>query len=489
MVGLVPNIYLLQYLEGTDQKEPELEEKAKEFMRIGYRRQAKYRHNNGAYSIWGDKGDKDGSSWLTAFVVKAFSQAAAFISIDEQVVQRSVNWLMEQQEEGGCFKKRGYVHSSYLKGGGSDSSLTPFIVTALVEAATSKEIKIKVNSKKLGDAVNCMMKSLNTSELYSSVVTANSMNLAVNKFKDTDMEVNTKINDPKIQEQLANLMSTLALAANTTTPGSKFWASAATPRTNYWWQRASSEEVEMTAYMVLSLVLRGEEEDALEAVKWLGRQRNSRGGFVSTQDTVVALQALSLYSQRVTRLPLDMKVTMTEADTQLGVFSLQPSNALVLQSQAVTKLPAALQVETKGSGCAMVQTVLRYNTPQATHNSGFGVRAQLEGGQLEVCGEYTGGQQQTGMVVVEVEMLTGWEAVDPESLANEVTSDIQRVERDKDDQDKVVLYFDSWPRQERCVQLRVKQVMKVTEAKPAVVTIYDYYKTEDKASVLYTAEK
>ena len=127
MVGLVPNIYLLQYLEGTGQKNAELEEKAKEYMRIGYRRQAKYNHPNGAYSIWGDKGDKDGSSWLTAFVVKSFSEAAEYIEVESGTLQRSVDWLMGGQMENGCFPKRGYVHSSYLKGGGRDSSLTPFI--------------------------------------------------------------------------------------------------------------------------------------------------------------------------------------------------------------------------------------------------------------------------------------------------------------------------------------------------------------------------
>ena len=127
MVGLVPNIYLLQYLEGTGQKNEELEEKAKEYMRIGYKRQAKYNHANGAYSIWGDKGDKDGSSWLTAFVVKSFSEAAQYIDVDRKSLQKSVDWLMRGQLENGCFTKRGYVYSSFLKGGGRDSSLTPFI--------------------------------------------------------------------------------------------------------------------------------------------------------------------------------------------------------------------------------------------------------------------------------------------------------------------------------------------------------------------------
>jgi hypothetical protein len=36
------------------QEEPELEKKAKEYMEIGYNRQQKYRHPDGAYSIWGE---------------------------------------------------------------------------------------------------------------------------------------------------------------------------------------------------------------------------------------------------------------------------------------------------------------------------------------------------------------------------------------------------------------------------------------------------
>ena len=127
MVGLVPNIYLLQYLEGTKQKEPELEKKALEFMEIGYRRQANYRHSNGAYSAFGEKGAAPGSSWLTAFVVKSFSQASQYIQVDLGNFQQSVDWLMGSQMEDGCFPKLGFVHSSYLKGGNSNSSLTPFI--------------------------------------------------------------------------------------------------------------------------------------------------------------------------------------------------------------------------------------------------------------------------------------------------------------------------------------------------------------------------
>ena len=201
MVGLVPNIYLLDYLRGVDKKMPEIERKAKSYMTIGYNRQQNYRHDNGAYSIWGGKGDKDGSSWLTAFVVKAFSEASKFISINAQLVQESVNWLLSNQMENGCFRKRGYVHSSYLKGGGSDDSLTAFILTAL-RTASSKLKEVEVDQKKLAQAYDCMMKNLNTSDIYSSIVVAHAANL-IKKRSD--------------KRTVDDLMASIENRANTTT--------------------------------------------------------------------------------------------------------------------------------------------------------------------------------------------------------------------------------------------------------------------------------
>merc|ERR1719462_853897 len=78
LVGLAPNIYLLQYLASNTQTsaDPKLTAKAKKYMEIGYSRQQKYRHSTGSYSIWGGDDVKKGSTWLTAFVVKVFAQAS-----------------------------------------------------------------------------------------------------------------------------------------------------------------------------------------------------------------------------------------------------------------------------------------------------------------------------------------------------------------------------------------------------------------------------
>ena len=56
----------------------------------------------------------------------------------------------------------------------------------------------------------------------------------------------------------------------------------------------------------------------------------------------------------------------------------------------------------------------------------------------------------------------------------------------------MVLYFDNWQKQQKCINLSLKQVevvfwsvqlcqeFPVGEAKPALVTIYDYYNTDDR---------
>ena len=210
-----------------------------------------------------------------------------------------------------------------------------------------------------------MMKSLNESDLYASVLTAHSASLLANKLEEGQLKRRL---DPKIDEEALHVLDNLIASANTSLPDSKFWEipRPETPCTWYWGCRASSESVEMTAYMIQSLVLRGRAGEAVDSVKWLSRQRNSRGGFVSTQDTVVALQALSMYSRNVTSTPVDLTVTVSNSSpvdgedvSRLGVFKMDETNKLLLRSQPVPALPSTLTIETKGSGCAMVQTVLR----------------------------------------------------------------------------------------------------------------------------------
>ena len=82
-----------------------------------------------------------------------------------------------------------------------------------------------------------------------------------------------------------------------------------------------------------------------------------------------------------------------------------------------------------------MQTVLRYNTPQVTANKGLSLRARAvtNTNRLEVCLAYTGARPNTGMVLVEVELITGWRAVSLERLTNQVEALVQRVDLEEED--------------------------------------------------------
>ena len=212
---------------------------------------------------------------------------------------------------------------------------------------------------------------------------------------------------------------------------------------------------------------------------------------MSTQDTVVALQALSLYSQRVSRLEQKLNIDVerkrsARIEEKLFSMELTEENSLLLRQERINSdLPVSLEVRGRGTSCALVQTLFRYNTPQVRANNGFRLRARpANTNMMKVCAAYTGTRDKTGMVVVEVELLTGWRVVSPERLTNEVEAQVQRVDMEEED-NMVILYFDEMTKQETCVTLEVEQVTNIKNRKEAMITVYDYYNRDEMATILY----
>merc|ERR1719259_1391089 len=102
-------------------------------------------------------------------------------------------------------------------------------------------------------------------------------------------------------------MDSILPQANSTIAGKLFWSTG---------KNNKARDVELTAYMVLNLVLKNMLSEALKAIRWLATQRNSRGGFVSTQDTMVALQAISEYSLKIGSEENDLKIDVNTGSVQ-----------------------------------------------------------------------------------------------------------------------------------------------------------------------------
>ncbi|CAI9533212.1 unnamed protein product, partial [Staurois parvus] len=152
-VLFAPNIFILQYLEKTHQLTAEIKSKAIKFLESGYQRQLTYKRDDGSYSAFG-KGDPEGNTWLSAFVVKSFSKGRPYIFIDESHLKQSFTWLQNIRKETGCFRNVGRLLNTAMQGGVKDDvSLSAYVTMALIEAGTSLEDPL------VRDAVSCLRKA------------------------------------------------------------------------------------------------------------------------------------------------------------------------------------------------------------------------------------------------------------------------------------------------------------------------------------------
>lgn len=101
-----------------------------------------------------------------------------------------------------------------------------------------------------------------------------------------------------------------------------------------------SSDVEITSYALQAMLRNGTAEDWLPVIKWLTKQRNSNGGFTSTQDTVVGLEALIRFAAKT---GLAARTGATEINyvcegigvDEKGTIMLIPESSLMLNTHEV----------------------------------------------------------------------------------------------------------------------------------------------------------
>ncbi|XP_064116356.1 LOW QUALITY PROTEIN: pregnancy zone protein-like [Macrobrachium nipponense] len=89
MLNFAPNIYVMQYLALSGQLTPSVEDQLLNYMKIGLPARATLQHYDGSFSAFGNS-DASGSTWLTAFVLKSFSQADSYITVGSRPIMSGV---------------------------------------------------------------------------------------------------------------------------------------------------------------------------------------------------------------------------------------------------------------------------------------------------------------------------------------------------------------------------------------------------------------
>ncbi|OCT71333.1 hypothetical protein XELAEV_18034311mg [Xenopus laevis] len=474
MVLFAPNIFILQYLEKTHQLSPEIQSKAKRFLESGLQRQLTYKRDDGSYSAFGQS-DKEGNTWLTAFVVKSFSKARPYIFIDESHLKHSFTWLKNNQHESGWFQSVGRLFNNAMKGGIDDeTSLSAYVTMALLEAGLS------VQDPMVEGALSWLRKAAkDVSSIYTQALLAYTFTLS---------------GDTELREMLLAKLDEKAVKSE----GQLHWERkpAAAPSDLPYWYQAPSAEVELTSYVLLTL-LSGLKKDlgkASEIVNWLSKQQNPYGGFSSTQDTVVALQALAKYAEATFTDKGDVTVTVSSKTGFHQQFHVDQNNRLLLQKSSLSDIPGDYSLSASGSGCVYVQSVLRYNIPPPRSDATFSVQVKtlpdkcpqdlLKFMTLGITVKYTGTREKSNMAVIECKMLSGFI---PSKGSIRDLEKSKAIKRSEIQTDMVTLYLDELGHEPLHLAFTVEQDIVVKNLKPATVKVYDYYETGEEAVAEYNS--
>ncbi|XP_034557112.1 alpha-2-macroglobulin-like isoform X3 [Notolabrus celidotus] len=456
MALLAPNIYILQYLRDTNQLTPATREKGANFLASGSQRQLNYKHSDGAYSAFGTG---LGHTWLSAFVMRSFHQARQFVFIDPSVTDGVVTWLKSKQQSNGSYTQQGKLFHNEMKGGVSDEvTITAYVTAAFLEMNPTVTDLV---SKSLSYLKQTHSDLSNT---YATALQAYVFSLA------RDMET---------RALLLTHLNNVALKQGDFI----HWSQTGT-------DSSSSLCVEISSYVLLSVLSVSPSAEELgfasSIVRWLTTQQNYYGGFSSTQDTVVALQALALYSTHVFSPEGSSAVTVQSPSSQLD-FTVSQENKLLYQEQLLKDVTGRYKVEVTGSMCASVQISHHFNTPPPTVDNTLSVEVDTKANcsvspnkfsmTLDIKCLYNGERNFSNMAILDVKMLSGF-VPHPESLKK--LKNEKFVERVEQKGDHVLVYIKELSKDEPIsYSLELTRKFPVKYLKAAVIKLYDYYQPSD----------
>ncbi|XP_055890837.1 CD109 antigen-like isoform X2 [Biomphalaria glabrata] len=497
MISTVPNIFGLKYIRGTSQGGMEdLAAKLTNNMKLGYQRQVEnYRHEDGSYSAWGDKfgNAESGSTWLTAFVIRSFAQASKFISVDNNVLETGIEFLKSCQDRTGKFIERGQVfHSDMQSGTGSGDGLTVYVLISMLEASQALGETGSLSFKNQIDlALNYIRRNQDPEKLkqekqiYLAAITAYSLSLVSNKDKDI----------LQLIEQLLVVIKELQVpwskvdAQDIKTLQSKQAAGDVGPP--YIVKAQATRDLEIGAYVLLTLTRIENLAEGLELMKWLQSQQNSKGGFYSTQDTIMVLQALSEFGSKFRPGEVSSQLQVTHPVNL--AFTLSGSRALLLQTATLPWDTTKVNVTLTGgtNSLAVVKVVYTYYTfagdddqvPTETLLFLETKSIRLGNGmhKVEACVKSSKSLKYKGMFVTTMALPSGEKPADDQSTILASNPMASRVEADEK---FIHFYIDKAPSNEGyCLTANVEPHLEFEVQKPGFAQFYTYYDPDNVAEV------
>ena len=269
---LYPNIYILKYLKSTGKSNPEVEQKALGYIKNGYKRLLGFETIQRGFEWFGNTPPHEA---LTAYGLLEFTDMAAFIEVDKQMLKRTKDFLLDRRDGNGSFK---------LSGGGYDRFASVpnkivhlYIVYALTQAGIGNDIRPEYEAAvkqamESGDAYLLAMMALAASNLNQEKDYLQLMGALNERYRKTALSSETSVVNSRGVSLQVETKALYALAL----------------------MRSKSPDVGFVANLISQLMA-----------------NKSYYGYGSTQATVLALKAIVEYSQLINAITSDTDILFT----------------------------------------------------------------------------------------------------------------------------------------------------------------------------------
>lgn len=250
--GLAQAINAFKYLQSIGKNDSIEAHEAKEAIYEGYQSILNMKAEGNSFNMW--KNTKSDSVWLTAYIVQLLSDARKIIKVDDKVIEDSLNYLKTMQGKDGSFDDKSLGTFRNLVSGLSKTYLTSFVLMALL-----KDQKNDTNS-----AVKAINYLTNNSTKfnydYDHIIAAYALSLG-GKANEAD-----------------KIYGNIKYHYKTSTHSNK-----------------EGIFIEIASYVTLLNLHKNNIPDALENVKWLINHRVKNGGFPSSFDNYMGLNAIAAF--------------------------------------------------------------------------------------------------------------------------------------------------------------------------------------------------
>jgi hypothetical protein len=265
-----PNVLALDYMKRTKKATPEIRAKAEGFIATGYQRLLTFEVAGGGFSWFGQA---PANKILTSYGLMEFSDMSKVHDMDQRVIQRTQQWLAEQQQPDGSWPPdASFINEGATNRYNSDIlRITAYIAWALentgYQGAAVARAKGYIESHLAGSRP----------DVYTLAVLAN---FAADFNRDTTF---------------TDRVMRMLLDARTEKDDLTWWNAEATSV----YASGNSAVVETTGLAAQALLKwGGDSATASKAMNYIGAKKEASGTWGTTQATIMALRALLLAAER-----------------------------------------------------------------------------------------------------------------------------------------------------------------------------------------------